>query len=85
MLNQIVIDPSRSNWVGGYVDKNTLYDEIEFLQYGQNREIKFEKISYGSPEPSLYIDYPTKEKPEKIYKLASIWLEQGLNELIIER
>ena len=85
MLHKIVVDPGRSNYVQGTVEKGTLVDEIDFVQYGQQKEINFERMAFGQPEPSILFEWPTKTEPEKVYKFTSIWLEQGLQEQILER
>ena len=47
--------------------------------------MNFERMSFGQPEPSLFFEWPSVTEPEKVYKFTSIWLEQGLQEQIIER
>ena len=42
-------------------------------------------MSFGRPEPSYYYKWPTKEKPDALYKLTSLWLEQGPTKRIVER
>ena len=42
-------------------------------------------MSFGIPEPSSHIRWPTKENPFVTHKFTSIWLEQGLKQFITER
>ena len=42
-------------------------------------------MSFGTPEPSVWTVWPTKVNPGSLYRLASIWLEQGLAERNTER
>lgn len=75
MLHKLRTDPSQSNWRSGYINRNSLSDEVEFLQYGQNKDFNFIQMSFDAPEPSKYSSWPTKENPGGLYKLTSIWLE----------
>lgn len=84
-MHRVQVDPKRANWIGAYIERNVLYDEIDILQYGQNQREDFLQMSFGFPEPSSKTIWPTKKDPSKLYKLASIWLEQGLSERIVER
>ena len=52
-----------------------LQDEVEFLQYGQSLEVEFESLSFGEAMPSMLVNWPTKDEPEKVYKFASLWIE----------
>ena len=85
MLHKLRTNPNQSNWRGAYINRNSLSDEVAFLQYGQKKVFDFNQMSFDSEEPSRHTTWPTKENPGSLYKLTSIWLEQGITERIIER
>ena len=57
------------------IEKSTLQDEIDFLQYGQSLEVEFQSIAFGEANPSMFINWPSKEEPKKVYKFTSFWIE----------
>ena len=36
MLHKVAVNPNYSNWVGSFINRNTLSDEVDLLQYGLN-------------------------------------------------
>ena len=74
-MQYVQADPYRSNYIMTYVERSTLKDETDFVQYGQNLEVEFESIALGEASPSRQINWPTKEEPKSVYKFTSFWIE----------
>ena len=55
------------------------------MQYGTVSEAEFQTMSLGVSEPSVFNKWPTKNQTDRVYKLTSLWLEQGQKRRIIER
>ena len=36
ILHKVLFNPNNPNWIGASINRNSLSDEVDFLQYGQN-------------------------------------------------
>ena len=71
----ITANPNQSTYTPFFLEQYILQDEIEFIQWGQNDEVTYEKLRSEASQPSFFSSWPTKENPRQLYKFSSMWLE----------
>ena len=85
VLGSILATSRDATFVDGFVNLTELTDEIDFFSIGQQNSVEFQSVSYGTPQPSLFNDWPTLENPFGEYKFIGIWLELAQSKTTIER
>ena len=75
------IDNAAPSFIDGRYRKNFIEDETSYLQYGQWDENEFFEFAIGQVEPSSWINWPTKEKPNNRYKYASIEFNMSTDQM----
>lgn len=71
-------------WTEAFLEYNTLIDEIDLVQIGQEKEVDFTTIAIGKELMTKFNEWPTKAEP-MIYKFNSYWLELRQLHTVIER
>lgn len=71
-------------WTEAFVEYNTLVDEVDYIQIGQQKETDYTSIAFGKEQMSKYNTWPTKAEP-MIYKFNSFWFELRQYTTVIER
>ena len=69
--------PAEASWIQVNFNKHRLVDETEYVQLGAIDEVEYEKFSFADAQPSIYREWPTETNGNRIYKLASLWIEFG--------
>ena len=75
VITQQMANPSEASWFGTKIQKHSLIDDSSYLQLGTIQSDDYEKIQFEVAQPSGLHQWPTKEKKNSVYKLASFWIE----------
>ena len=73
------LENSAPTFLAGMIKTSQLNDESSFLQYGQEELYEFYDYELPPPKPSSWNEYPTREKPDGIYKFGSIEVNLSQN------
>ena len=60
MVSNLYASTDFASWTSSLLEKNVLADETDYFQLGQVDDFKFERISFGHEERSVYQQFPTK-------------------------
>ena len=72
-------------YLSGQMKKSSLEDESSFLQYGQEEEYDFYTYELPPPKPSSWNVYPTREKPDGMFKFGSIEINMSQDQITWNR
>ena len=72
--SKVLLVTNQPSWTEGFVKKNMLYDETDFMQLGQSDQEAFNVMEFGKTETAAYSTWPTRENPYH-YQYGGIWLE----------
>ena len=69
-------------WIACQSKRSVLEDTTDYLQLGQSRKSDFYSFLASDPQPSGWVNFPSKEKPGNYFKYASfdIDLNQDVSE-----
>ena len=84
-IRNIQTDEYRPNFIIGTVQKNSLQDESQVLQLGEEEEFLFNSVHFSNPRPSAWSGFPTDASPDTRYKFSSIAFTFGPDLNVIER
>ena len=69
----------------GLIQKNLLEDETSLIQIGYADETSYFDYRPQMPEPSAWINFPTKEDPKAKYKFISVEFSFSYDQTLIQR
>ena len=67
------------------LQKNTLVDETSIVKLGFDNELDFHQMTINLPQPSMWTNFPTAEKPLALYKYSSLNLYMSQDTKIFNR
>ena len=81
----LYLDSSKPTWTHMTIEQSQLFDETDWLQFGQMNIENYYDYSFGLPEVSDMKDWPTKENPYKQYKFGAAWVELSTKLNVVAR
>ena len=79
------IDANRPSFIPWKLQHNRLFDETEWLQWGQMYHSHFWTHRVEPVAPSNLNQWPTKDEKKLRYKYSSVYLELLQDKIVIER
>ena len=84
-MMQIQSNANQATYVDTHINLHELVDEIDYVQVGQQDIVEFSSISFETPEPSGFSQWPTPSNRDVSYKFLGLWLELAQYRTYIER
>ena len=67
------------------MNKHQLGDEVGFVQWGDEEEFEFSSVTFETPRPTAWMDFPTNAQPENKYKFGSLWINLSPDLQVVQR
>ena len=79
------VDNTKPNWAATFIERNKIIDDTGLLQLGFSDEKEFESLKVRTPQPSTMNRWPTRDNPNREYRISGTWIELGQVSTTIER